>query len=293
MKYIKIAILSIFGAWSLCSCNNENTNFGPGSGVVEFGETSISIKETSSMFTLPLVLSGEPGGYPVTVTISAEADGDIDNILLITSTTIKITEANNSFIQMIPVFNRTENENHEVRLTIESCNGASIGSNNSCTIFINNSPAVHTGQYSVYSQGSPNEWTLLLQDGPDGTYIAGNLFNLEYSPQLVGYFDEETSQLIFDGRIYGFGESIMFGLAGWGMSGEYYLYLTSGEGGDDPLIINVGDDMYLSDTTGTLALSRLYVADDGMLYPYDNPGLLRGNTTFEYAGAAIKEEWPF
>lgn len=292
MKYIKIAILSILGVSCLSACQKENTNFGPGTGVVEFAETSLSVKESSSLFTLPLVLSGEPGGYPVTVNITAETDGDINDILLITSTTIKITDANNSYVQMQPVFNREENISHEVRLTIESCNGASIGTNNSCTIFINNAAAVHSGQYTVYCpSGTPDEWTILLQDGPDGTYIAGNLFNLEYSPQLIGTFDEETSQLIFDGRLYGQGESNLFSYP-YGMAGEYYLYLISGSNGDDPFIINVDENMYLSSTNNALAFYRL-VVDGQYLSIYDNPGLIQGNTTFEYAGAAIEEEWPF
>ena len=292
MKYIKIAILSILGTSFLFSCQKENTNFGPGTGVVEFSETTVHVTEASSIFTVPLVLSGEPGGYPVTVTVSADTDGNIDDILLISSTTIKITEANNSYLQMIPVFNRQENLDHEVRLTIESCNGASIGSNNSCTIIIENSAAVQTGQYIVYSSnGLPEEWTLLLQEGPGGTYIASNFFNGDFSPRLVGTFNEETSQLIFDGQIYGQGATPMF-FYPMPMSNGNYMVIISGEG-DDPLIFNVDEDMYLSNSTSYLQISELYVDGDQLVFVDTPLGVMGGRTTFEYAGSALDEEWPF
>ena len=292
MKYIKIAILSILGASFLFSCQKENTNFGPGTGVVEFGTTTVQVAESNSIFTVPLVLTGEPGGYPVTVTVSADTDGNIDDILLITSTTIKITDANNSYLQMIPVFNREESLDHEVRLTIESCNGASIGEKNSCTIIIENSPAVQTGQYIVYSsQGQPEEWTLLLQEGPNGTYIASNFFNGDFSPRLVGVFNEETSQLIFDGQIYGQGATPMF-YTPMTMSNGNYMLLISGAG-EDPLIFNVDDDMYLANSTSSLQIWELFVEGDQLVFGENPLGTMGGRTTFEYAGTALEEEWPF
>ena len=292
MKYIKIAILSILGASCLYACQKENTNFGPGTGVVEFGLTDYQVSEMTNLFTIPLVLSGEPGGYPVTVKISAETDGDIDDILLITSTTIKISEDNNSFIQMIPVFNREENADHEVHLTIEECNGASIGDKHTCTIVIKNSAAVHTGQYTVVSsKGMPDEWTLLLQNGPEGTYIASNLFNGDFSPQLVGVFDEEKSQITFDGRLYGQGSTSWFYSIGWGMYNGNYILLYSGRSGTDPVVINVDQDMYLSTSVSSFQILEV----DSTTYDVlDTPlGVMEGETTFEYAGAAIEEEWPF
>ena len=92
MKYIKVIFLSILGAAVLSSCEKKPTDFGPGTGEVNFGETSITVKENSGLFTLPIDLTGTPGGYPVTVNIAASGVDNIDDVLLITSTTIKITE---------------------------------------------------------------------------------------------------------------------------------------------------------------------------------------------------------
>ena len=98
MKYIKIAIASLLGVGFLYSCETKEPQFGPGTGKVNFGTENITVLENSGLFTIPLDLTGEPGGYPVTVNIKAEGL-DVDNVddyLIISSRTIKITEANNS-----------------------------------------------------------------------------------------------------------------------------------------------------------------------------------------------------
>ena len=67
--------------------------------------------------------------------------------------------------------------------------------------------AVQYGQYTFKtSNGSPSEWTLILREGANGTYIMENMFDVSDSPKLIGEFDAENMQMTFDGRVNGFGE---------------------------------------------------------------------------------------
>ncbi len=155
----------------LFSCEKKEGPIDPGTAVVNFGETSVTVSENSGLFYVPLELTGEPGGYPVTVNITTSGVDDIDKVLLLTSTTIKITSANDSSVQMIPVWQPESNDSYTVTLTIESANGANIGTNNTCTINIENVMAVQYGQYNFKtSNGDPSEWTLILREGANGTF---------------------------------------------------------------------------------------------------------------------------
>ena len=77
--------------------------------------------------------------------------------------------------------------------------------------------AVQYGQYTFKtSNGSPSEWTLILREGANGTYIMENMFDVSDSPKLIGEFDAENMQMIFDGRVNGFGDANYNGKIGWG-----------------------------------------------------------------------------
>lgn len=293
MKYIKIAILSVLGASCLLSCKKEEKSFGPGTATVDFGVTEITVQENEGLFTIPLKLEGEPGGYPVTVQISATSgEQEIDKVLLISSTTIKITEENNSYVQMVPVYNSKSNDNYEVLLTIESANGASVGGANECRIYIENVPAIQYGQYTFQrtSGGDPLEWTLILREGPEGTYIAENFFDLDVSPKMIGVFDTENMQLVLDGRLNGRGEQNWYGVPGWGMVGNNYLaFVGGGSSQREPVVFTVSEDMYLESTSSFFALFELNPndAEDQVQL-----GFFQGGT-LNYEGETIDKEWPF
>lgn len=293
MKYIKIAIASIFGAACLCSCEGgDKTPTGPGTGVVEFGETEVLTKENAGLFTIPLVLTGEPGGYPVTVRISAESPkDDINDLLYITSTTIKITEDNNSFVQMKPVLNSEDSSDYEVTLTIENVTGANIGAKSQCTVFIENSLAPKLGQYNfTATAGNPDTWTLIIREGSNGTYVLENFFGMDIAPKMVGVYDEATNTVILDGRINGKGPQSYFmypGLGTVGDDGELLLIRGSGNGLGD-VIFNVNDKMELESTSSSFQLIAYDQSSDKMrdLASFNGGSL-------QFAGDNTEKPWPF
>lgn len=297
MKFIKIAILTLFSASLLSSCQPESDPvFGDGTGVVNLGETSVTIKENSSVFTsIPLNLTGEPGGYPVTVKIAATGVTDINKVLLITSTTIKITDANNSFIQLKPVWNPETDESYDITLTIESINGAKIGTVSTCAIHVENVIAVRYGQYDFSTRsGEPSTWTLILREGADGTYIMENMLDMADTPKMVGEYDEVAKTLTFNGRVNGKGPTSFFSQIGWGMRGlDNLLFQGGGADGREPIVFEVNDARELVSTQSDFVFWLLIPnGNGGFIEPYTLLGNFSGGTV-EYVGDAITEEWPF
>lgn len=291
MKYIRTAIIGMMGVMFLYSCDTKEPVFGPGSGEVNFGETSITVAENSDLFSIPLELTGEPGGYPVTVQISTSGVDDIDNVLFISSTTIKITEENNSIVQMVPKYNSDIEDDYTVTLTIESVNGANIGPNNTCTVSITNVPTVQYGQYEfTTSDGSPNMWNLILREGSNGTYILDNMFDLADSPKLVGEFNPETMELSFDGRLNGRGSTSYNQQIGWGYRGVDYLYFQFAS----PMIFKVDENMQLASVNNAqfsfwllvLNADQSAIAEEITLASFNNG-------VCQYAGPVDDTPWPF
>ena len=291
MKYIKVIFLSILGAAALSSCQKDEGPIDPGTAVVNFGQTSVTVSENSGLFTVPLELTGEPGGYPVTVNITATGVDDIDQVLLITSTTIKITENNDSFVQMIPVWQPTINDDFTVTLTIESANGANIGSSNTCNVTIENVMAVQYGQYTFKtSNGSPSEWTLILREGANGTYIMENMFDVSDSPKLIGEFDAENMQMTFDGRVNGFGDANYNGKIGWGQRGSDYLAFQC----SSPMVFTVNENMELEGTNAQFFFLLLIMDETGSAITKQETlaSVNGGVCTFE-GEISGDTEWPF
>ncbi len=300
MKYIKIAIASLLGLGFLYSCETKEPQFGPGTGEVEFRTNAITVLENSGLFTIPLDLTGAPGGYPVTVNIKAEGI-DVDNVddyLIISSRTIKITRANNSYVQLIPRFQATDDSDHQIKLTIESINGASIGAKKECIVTITNVNAIQYGQYEFASTTSnPATWTLILSEGPENTYIVSNICDSEYTPALIGEFDPETKQLVCDGRVNGktiYGS--LFNNLNYGVyNGKNPLaFLGGGNDGKEPIVFNVNENWELSATTSTFIMLELVLNEAGTAI-VDQIELcsFSGNATLTYLGETGGEVWPF
>jgi len=274
----------------LFSCEKKEGPIDPGTAVVNFGETSVTVSENSGLFYVPLELTGEPGGYPVTVNITTSGVDDIDKVLLLTSTTIKITSANDSSVQMIPVWQPESNDSYTVTLTIESANGANIGTNNTCTINIENVMAVQYGQYNFKtSNGDPSEWTLILREGANGTYIMENMFDASDSPKLVGEFDAEKMQLSFDGRVNGFGDTNFNNTLGWGQRGTDYLAFQASL----PMVFTVNENMELESTNAQFYFLLVKMNEAGTEV-VGQETLASFNGGFcEYAGSESEDTWPF
>ena len=136
MKYIKIAVMSLLAAAVFGSCTKKTVTPGPGTGVVGFTQTEVTMQETDGLTYIPIAVTGEPGGYPVTLKITAEGAENVNDVLLITSTdpyssttTLYIGEdANNTVnLQVAPAWRPDDNADYTITLTITDATGAAIG----------------------------------------------------------------------------------------------------------------------------------------------------------------------
>ncbi len=322
MKYLKSAFLGLAGAALMFSCTDKTPVYGPGEATVEFEESQLTISETGGLQTLNLKLNGgEPGGWPVTVTIEAEVvDGpeNLSDILAISgrngnTVKINISEENDSFVQLHPINHPDVDENYEVKLTITAANGAAIGTKKECTVTIENRYAVRTGMYILKggTGSNPAESVVTLRFGRDGEYILDNLGDNQYSPSLLGTLVEETNAqgvvtsryLMFDGRVNGKNGNMLGSLGGYIMNNDFLIYLQSESSeypgsASAPIKIAVNDEWELSSMSNTFIIFKFNLAFvDGDLVPdFDNPenlAAIGGSSTFEHFGDAEEEEWPF
>lgn len=318
MKYIKIAAMSLLSAALFCSCQEPVVTPGPGTGVVGFTQTEVTMLETDGLTYIPLTITGEPGGYPVTLTITAEGAEDVNEVLWITSTdpyssttTLYIGEdANNSVnLQVRPAQRPNDDADYTITLTIADATGSNISeTNNTCKIYIKNVKAVQTGQYTVSGgQGSqPATWSMTLSQGANGTYLMSNLFESTETPVMVGEFNPETMELTFDGRLNGKGSMSYFGsvysneVLEEGAAMRYWILQGGGNDGQEPVVFKVNDQYQIESTSSVLgAFSMVYVSDgNGSYVPGDGSqdvtiGVMQGNSTVTYDGDAIDDEYPF
>lgn len=318
MKYMKIAAMSLMAAALFCSCEKKTVTPGPGTGVVGFTQTEVTMLETDGLTYIPIAVTGEPGGYPVTLKITAEGSEDVNEVLLITSTdsysnttTLYIGEdANNTVnLQVSPAWRPDDNADYTITLTIVEATGSTIGTNNTCTVYIKNVPAVQYGQYTVRGgQGStPATWYLTLKQGANGTYLMENIFDSTETPVLVGEFDPETMKLTFDGRINGKGSTSYFGTSAYyyenlneGEIQKVWIVQGGGRDGQEPVVFSVNEQYQITSTSSSLvALSMLYVSNgEGGYDPSDEDptylGMMQGNTSLTYnEGTDMDDEYPF
>lgn len=318
MKYIKIAAMSLLSAALFCSCQEKVVTPGPGTGVVGFTQTEVTMLETDYLTYIPINITGEPGGYPVTLTITAEGAENVNEVLLITSTnpyssttTLYIGEdANNTVnLQVKPNFLADDDADYTITLTIADATGSNISeTNNTCKVYIKNVKAVQTGQYTVSGgQGSqPATWSMTLSQGANGTYLMSNIFESTETPVMVGEFNPETMELTFDGRLNGKGSTSYFGsvysneILDEGAAMRYWVIQGGGNDGKEPIVFKVNDQYQIESTSSVLgAFSMVYVSDgQGGYVPGDGTqdvtiGAMQGNTTVTYDGDAIDDEYPF
>ena len=178
-----------------------------------------------------------------------------------------------------------------VTLTIESANGANIGSSNTCNVTIENVMAVQYGQYTFKtSNGSPSEWTLILREGANGTYIMENMFDVSDSPKLIGEFDAENMQMTFDGRVNGFGDANYNGKIGWGQRGSDYLAFQC----SSPMVFTVNENMELEGTNAQFFFLLLIMDETGSAITKQETlaSFNGGVCTFE-GEISGDTEWPF
>lgn len=301
MKYIKIAVIGLMFAVALSSCKQEDTEkpLLPGTGVVNFSKGEITVKENVGLFSIPLALTGEPGGYPVTVRVKTEVVSGaekVEELAYITTETIKITELKNSFVQVRVRYVPEVDADSQIKITIESVNGAKIGTENTCLINIENIYAI---RYGLYSFSCPNsgtivEWTLQLRQGADGAYIMENLFNLPDSPKLVGFFDEEKKTLTFGGQLNGKGSDNYFAVRSFGVRDGNTLTLYGSGNGLEPIVFAVSDDWYLTSTTSSFQINMTKPdSEKPGEYKDEILGSAVGKSTLTYIGGSEEEEWPF
>lgn len=315
MKYAKIALIGFLCASLFNSCDDKKADkpIGPGDATVFFTnlenekepETEsieYTVLETSGLSTIPLRYQGTPGGYPITVEITATlADSkNLDDIVIITSQTIRITENNDSFVQIDPVNHPELFDDSVLKLTITEVTGANIGKTKECIVNIKNVFAVKYGQYAIEAEGgSPTDWTLILREGPDGQYIAENLFDMSDLPKLIGEYDAEKKQLTFDGRSTTSGIGSIFN-TGFKQVGLLIHAIVAGA----PLVFNVSDDWELTSLSGTMYYQILELIrnpavtdpDDPDYYDQvlkETPASILGGGKVSFSGDLPEKDWPF
>lgn len=303
MKYTKIALICFMCASVLSSCKTE-TKIGPGDAKVYFtfesdnsepatGSVTMEVSENASFQSIPIRYEGTPGGYPIVVKVKVETSSDvkINEVINVTSTTIKITEKNNSYIQFYPVPRPDVSEDCEVKFTIEEVTGANIGTTKECIVNIKSVDAVRYGQYTFEpAVGNPEIWQFNLREGPGGLYILENMFGLTSSPKLIGEYDPNTNELVFNGRIFGKGETVWF-YVDLGAVGENATLLLSGQSFIEPIRFQINEDWELISADNSSVKYGVFNPVTGeQINIY---GEWNGGATVELVGSLPGDEWPF
>lgn len=211
MKYIKLLFLSVFALAFLAACDDDKA--GPGDATVGFIQGTYSFGEKDGLQSIPLMLQGEPGAYPVSVDIEVTGvNCDVAETLTVTREKgLKIGPDNNTVIEFQIINNKIANADAVLNFTIVNVVGAEID-RESCQVTIVNDDiggiTVQEGTYRLdYVFGdtqlyNPNagSFTFTVKESAtvvDGYEISG-LFGANL-PQLVGKFDRTNWTLTFDG----------------------------------------------------------------------------------------------
>lgn len=227
MKYIKTILLATCLPLLFTACDNddeEKRSINTTNTTVEFEQTSITVKETETFLNIP-----------VTVPMDVSRDGDViiqvkatrysenlsvDKEIILTSQELRIPRE--KFTMNVELGLMAENKDIEtgryITLEIIGAQGASIGNNSQCTVYLNEKNYVE-GTYTVrgvnpvygyiYTEqviinaGDETLNSIGLSFGLDGEakitfreLIADRLYNISISPfSLVGNYNDKPVYL--------------------------------------------------------------------------------------------------
>ena len=140
MKLYKILMMALAVlSLSACSDDDNDTNTA-GNVTVCMEQAEISVRESHGLFKVPVIVTGEPNG-PVRVTVNVEevapSPAMSDVHYMVTSKTIIIpSDEKAGYIEIKTVDNTEENEPRVFNVTIESAEGATIGTPTTTTVTI-------------------------------------------------------------------------------------------------------------------------------------------------------------
>lgn len=161
MKYIKFIAICLLGV-SFASCSDDEQTFNTGEATVGFSQTTVELKESITSINLPIVVSGEHNGnIRISATMkSSTGNIEIDKNVIITTETLNIpagVESVNLEVRLEGITNEEIESGRNIVFEITKAEGASISSQNTCTInILENNPLEGTykfGGYDPYGVG--------------------------------------------------------------------------------------------------------------------------------------------
>lgn len=208
MKYLKIFAFMLGAAlFTACSNDDDKREFNTAKDVtVSLASTTINTRENRGIIDVPFVVNGESNGYIVVTCKVAEASNNPameDVHYLVTSKTVTLEpKATEGSFEISLVDDREINDPREFIVTLESCEGATLGTQQMCTVVIGDNdsdPYMRlAGQWSIMDNNGGMGKAITLQDfdeGEDGfktKYLVYDLF--DYPVEMSFSYNEGTKK---------------------------------------------------------------------------------------------------
>lgn len=207
MKYLKIFAFML-GAVLVTACNDDDKReFNTAKDVtVSLASTTIDTKENRGIIDVPFVVNGESNGYIVVTCKVTEAGNNPameDVHYLVTSKTVTLEpKATEGSFEISLVDDHEINEAREFIVTLESCEGATLGTQQMCTVVIgdndNNPYSRLGGQWGIVDNNGGVGKTITIQDFDEGEvgfnskYLVYGLF--DYPVEMGFKYTESTKK---------------------------------------------------------------------------------------------------
>lgn len=168
MKNIKLFAVAL-GMFAMVSCSDSKDVNTAANVTVEMGQSEVTVKEHVGRFLVPVKVTGEPNG-PVKIRIKVEgsgnnpaapfeeSNGQWSGNYIVTSKEISIpADEKTADIEIYTVDDKIQNEDRAFLVTIESADGAAIGTAASTLVILKDND-------SVPYERVQGEWTLSFYD---------------------------------------------------------------------------------------------------------------------------------
>lgn len=192
MKYLKIFAFMLGAALFTACSDDDKREFNTAKDVtVSLASTTIDTKENRGIIDVPFVVNGESNGYIVVTCKVAEAGDnpameDVHYFVTAKSVTLEPGATEGSF-EISLVNDRDINDPREFIVTLESCEGASLGTQQMSTVIIkdnDNDPYSRLG----------GEWGIVDPEGGAGK----NITIYDFDEEEVGYKSRYQIYGMFD-----------------------------------------------------------------------------------------------
>lgn len=153
MKYIKLFAVAL-GMFAMVSCDDSKDVNTAKDVTVEMEQNEVTVKEHAGRFYVPIKVTGEPNG-PVKVRVKVEGsgsnpaapfenrNGEWTGNYIVTSEEINIpADEKTASIEISTVDDREQNEDRAFLVTIESVEGATVGTNATTIVIIKDNDSI-------------------------------------------------------------------------------------------------------------------------------------------------------